>query len=59
MSKPKLEVVVNNSERDLLERRIDKEFIVLQCLRPICRHRWKATIADCENPVCPKCKREV
>jgi hypothetical protein len=53
-----LRLVANNSERDLMEYRIGKELIVLECLRPHCRYRWKATIADCDEPKCPRCHSE-
>ena len=53
-----LRLVANNTERDLMEHRIGRELIILQCLRPYCRYRWKATIADCDEPKCPRCHSE-
>lgn len=58
MSKPQLVVV--NTEKELEERKLDKQPLTVECLIKGCGHRWYVTIGKFrDDPHCPKCGSEV
>lgn len=54
MNKPKLELAVVNTDKDIMSHKLDREILIMSCGR--CYHRWRASIGDiCDNPKCPRC----
>ena len=54
-SKPQLVVV--NSDKDIEDRKYDKQGIPMECLVKKCGYKWFTTIgAFRDDPQCPRCK---
>jgi len=55
MSKPQLVVV--NTDKDIEDRKYDKQGIAVECLKKKCGYKWFTTIGDLnDHPQCPRCQ---
>ena len=54
-----LQLVAHNTEKELEDRKYDKQPIDIECLRKRCGYKWRTTIGQFkDNPKCPKCGSE-
>jgi len=52
----KLQLVSHNTEKELEDRKYDKQQIDVECLKKKCGFRWRTTIGVFrDEPICPRC----